>query len=122
MLTRTAGIEHKEPGEPMCGLSLRLILGIHLLLAAIGITFLLHPSPNLVEARATRETVPGTPLYLPASARQALQSEDKAFPSEKAGFSAYYRLEEDGTPGLDKGKVDDHIFSPVTTVGRPNAC
>ena len=52
-------------------------------------------------------------LNLTDEARQALQASDPAFPSETAGFSAYYRMETDGTFSLEKGTVDDHIFGPL---------
>ena len=49
-------------------------------------------------------------------ARQATQDEELAFPKDSAGFSAYYRLK-DGSPSLDKGIVDDYIFSTASTAG-----
>ncbi len=49
----------------------------------------------------------------PIAARPILQSNDLAFPSDDAGFSAYYRLTEEGTFSLDKDKVDKYVFSRV---------
>ena len=45
--------------------------------------------------------------------RPALQGTELAFPSDTAGFSAYYRREKDGSNSLDKDAVDDHIFGPI---------
>jgi len=42
-----------------------------------------------------------------------LQGTELAFPSDTAGFSAYYRREKDGSNSLDKDTVDDHIFGPL---------
>ena len=56
---------------------------------------------------------PGMRLNLTAEARYALQNSDLAFPSNSAGFSAYYRRTSDGSHSLDKDAVDDHIFSPI---------
>ena len=56
---------------------------------------------------------PGITLGLTAEARESLQAAGDAFPSNDAGFSAYYQV---GTPenyALDKGAVDDYIFSAV---------
>lgn len=55
----------------------------------------------------------GTRLNLTPDAKEALQDGDLAFPSDSAGFSAYYRMMDDGNARLDKSKVDGHIFSPV---------
>ena len=60
-----------------------------------------------------RTIPPGHDSNLTPDAKQALQNEDLAFPSDEAGFSAYYRRMEDGNAKLDKSKVDDHIFSPI---------
>ncbi len=65
------------------------------------------------EASGIHAGLPGKAMILTATARQAMQESEKAFPSDSAGFSAYYRLEEDGSYSLNKGTVDDHIFSPV---------
>lgn len=58
-------------------------------------------------------------LSPPAGARQATQEqgeeEELAFPTDSAGFSAYYRLMEEGSFSLDKGTVDDYIFSPLVS-------
>ncbi len=59
-------------------------------------------------------------LGLTAEARQALQQSGDAFPSNSAGFSAYYRVP-DGSGGfsLDKGAVDQSLFSdPGPTLRR----
>lgn len=55
-------------------------------------------------------------LSPPAGVRQATQEQEEelAFPSDTAGFSAYYRLMEEGAFSLDKGTVDDYIFSPIS--------
>ena len=57
--------------------------------------------------------LPGKPMILTATAHQALLASEKAFPSQDAGFSAYYRVGEDGSYSLDKGAVDDLIFSQL---------
>ena len=56
---------------------------------------------------------PGIQLNLTAEARNALQSSELAFPSDSAGFSAYYRRNDNGSHSLDKDTVDNYIFSPV---------
>ena len=55
-----------------------------------------------------------TALSPPAGARQSTQEPELAFPADSAGFSAYYRLMEEGSFSLDKGAVDDYIFSPIS--------
>lgn len=56
---------------------------------------------------------PGIRVDLTAEARNALQDSDLAFPSDSAGFSAYYRRASDGSHSLNKDTVDNHIFSPI---------
>ena len=60
-----------------------------------------EPEPNLLVSRLTH------------AARPAMQGSELAFPSDSAGFSAYYRREKDGSNSLDKDAVDDHIFGPL---------
>ena len=66
-------------------------------------------------SRYTRDNshFPGMRVNLTAEARNALQDSDLAFPSDSAGFSAYYRRGSDGSHSLDKDTVDNHIFSPI---------
>ncbi len=92
---------------------LRLLFSMLFLVAALVMTFPLDGVPRIVEAKATEGRLPGGPMVLTSTARQALQATDKAFPSDDAGFSAYYRIEDGGSYSLDKGTVDDHIFSPI---------
>ena len=84
-----------------------------LTLLTLSVAFGLAWGPVAVSAEVVRELPSGIPLGLTAAARQALQQSDQAFPSETAGFSAYYRVEENGANTLDKSAVDDHIFSPI---------
>ena len=86
---------------------------ILILAFSLAIGHIVEDGPGIAEARAVNERVTGKPMSLDKAARQALQDSEKAFPSEEAGFSAYYRMEESGNHTLDKSKVDDHIFSPV---------
>ena len=58
---------------------------------------------------------PGITLELPAAAGVALQQAGQAFPAADAGFSAYYRVSDNGSYGLDKAAVDAEIFSPVNS-------
>ena len=83
------------------------------LVSAIAIASSVTYGSNVAEAEVVSERLPGTPMELSPAAKQALQQSDKAFPSDDAGFSAYYRLEDDGSFSLDKDTVDDHIFSPA---------
>ena len=92
-------------------LASRLILLF--LVTALAIVFFPEGNSRVAEARATVEGLPGKSMALTPTARQALQETEQAFPSDSAGFSAYYRMEEGGSFSLDKGAVDDHIFSPV---------
>lgn len=85
---------------------------LFLVVSAATFTFS-EDRPRTAEASVIPAGIPGTPMILKAAARQALQDSEKAFPSDSAGFSAYYRLEDNGSFSLDKGTVDDHIFSPV---------
>ena len=76
------------------------------------VTYFGH-SASIAEAKVTNEGISGQPMSLSPAARIALQEEDKAFPSDDAGFSAYYRMGESGKHSLNKKTVDDYIFSPV---------
>ena len=69
--------------------------------------------PDIVKGEVTEGPRPENRLGLTAAARQALQETDKAFPADEAGFSAYYRMVEEGSHSLEKGKVDNYIFSPI---------
>ena len=80
----------------------------------LGTAFLLIVNHWSAAAAPGENGPEGFQLSLTADAREALQGSDPAFPSETAGFSAYYRREESGSFSLDKGKVDDHIFSPMS--------
>lgn len=55
----------------------------------------------------------GIRLNLTAEARESLQRSGNAFPANSAGFSAYYRFGPKNNHSLNKGRVDDHVFSPV---------
>ena len=79
------------------------------LIAALGALLAINlgnGSTNPEEAR-----FPGITLGLTAEAREALQAAGDAFPSNDAGFSAYYRVGTPGSYALDKSAVDDHVFS-----------
>ena len=65
------------------------------------------------EASQIYRGLPGKSMLLNPAMRVALQSSNLAFPSDSAGFSTYYRLEDNGSYSLDKSAADDHIFSPV---------
>ncbi len=62
---------------------------------------------------------PSIALGLTTEARESLQLDSRAFPSDTAGFSTYYRTPHirantiTETYGLDKSIVDDHIFSEL---------
>ena len=91
-----------------------LFCSILILAIAIVATAAFFPhGPGIAEAKATNQQIPGQPMFLSPAARQALQAEEKAFPSDDAGFSAYYRMGESGSYSLNKKTVDDYIFSPV---------
>lgn len=81
--------------------------------AVVSAAFSLLGSSDAVGSSVNDVGLPGKSLELTASASLALQNSDTAFPSESAGFSAYYRMEDSGSHSLDKAAVDDHIFSPV---------
>ena len=83
-----------------------------LFLLAFGAIFLARGIWNNAGQSESSE-FPGITLGLTAEARQSLQLSGEAFPSESAGLSAYYRLGSPGDYGLDKDKVDTHIFGPV---------
>lgn len=91
----------------------QLHLGVLMLAAAVGIPYPAEGSPGVLAAREYKLEPPSEPVALKVSARHSLQDSDTAFPSDSAGFSAYFRMERNGAYRLDKGKVDDHIFSPV---------
>lgn len=55
-----------------------------------------------------------TALRPPAGAMQTTEEQELAFPADSAGFSAYYRLMDEGSFSLDKGTVDGYIFSPIS--------
>ena len=84
-------------------------------LAMVFVAICMRSDTPSVEARAVAQEVPGIPMKLSPTARQALQESEKAFPSDDAGFSAYYRVGESGSYSLTKKTVDDHIFSPLGT-------
>lgn len=90
-----------------------LSFSILLVVAFIATFIYLEDGPNTAEASQIQGGLPGKTMVLNPAMRVALQSSDLAFPSESAGFSAYYRVEDSGSYSLDKGVVDDHIFSPV---------
>ena len=79
------------------------------LIAALGALLAI----NLGNGSTNPEEVgfPGITLGLTAEAREALQAAGDAFPSNDAGFSAYYRVGTPGSYALDKSAVDDHVFS-----------
>ena len=81
------------------------------LIAALGALLAINlgnGSTNPEEAR-----FPGITLGLTAEARESLQSTGEAFPTDAAGFSAYYRVGTPGSYSLNKDTADDYIFSPV---------
>ena len=90
---------------------LRLSIAVLTFLTALAVLLALDHS-DLV-AQPEDSEVSGVQLGLTAEAREALQESDLAFPSDDAGFSAYYRMGSVGNYSLNKGTVDDHIFGPV---------
>jgi hypothetical protein len=99
----------------MHGIITWLRFSILIFVVSLAIGHFVTGGSSVAKASAVNDTIPGNPVGLTAEARQALATEDKAFPSKNAGFSAYYRMEDDGAHTLDKGKVDDHIFSHIDT-------
>ena len=95
----------------------RLPLAVKVLALTFTSFFLitLNPvgGPEIAYGEVTVEPSSGNKLGLTPAARHALQDTDKAFPSDDAGFSAYYRREDNGSHSLVKSTVDDHIFSPI---------
>ena len=70
--------------------------------------------PGAASAEMVKEPFNGVELGLTPAARHALEeSDDKAFPSADAGFSAYYQVGTKGSYGLNKDTVDDYIFDPL---------
>ncbi len=92
-------------------------LSLLCLVSAIAIASNVTYGSNVAEAEVVSERLPGIPMELSPAAKQALQQSDKAFPSDDAGFSAYYRVEEDGSFSLEKDTVDNYIFSPLPDGG-----
>ena len=92
-----------------------LCCALLLLAVSVATATLSEGGSATAEARAMAEGLPGEPMMLTRAARQALQESEKAFPSDDAGFSAYYRVGESGSYSLTKKTVDDHIFSPLDT-------
>ncbi len=90
-----------------------LCCSILLLVAALAVASFTQRGSSAAEADGVAVGLPGKSMMLTAPARQALQTSDKAFPSESAGFSAFYRMGEPDSHSLDKGAVDDLIFSPL---------
>ena len=66
------------------------------------------------EYRVTQGDYYNLESAIPVQARNLAQDDSLAFPADSAGFSAYYRVKEGGSFQLDKGKVDDFIFSPIS--------
>ena len=52
-------------------------------------------------------------LGLTAEARESLQNANQAFPSDQAGFSAYYRVATSTLGRMQKDTIDNYIFGPV---------
>ena len=52
-------------------------------------------------------------LGLTAEARESLQNANLAFPSDQAGFSAYYRVATSTLGRMQKDTIDNYIFGPV---------
>ena len=61
------------------------------------------------EAGATPDII----LGLTAEARESLQNANLAFPSDQAGFSAYYRVATSTLGRMQKDTIDNYIFGPV---------
>ena len=61
------------------------------------------------EAGATPDII----LGLTAEARESLQNSNLAFPSDQAGFSAYYRVATSTWSRTQKDTIDNYIFGPV---------
>jgi hypothetical protein len=99
--------------ETMFDLTRWLCCSILLLAASIATVTFSQDGSVAAEASQAFAGLPGKPMMLTATARQALQASDKAFPSETAGFSAYYRVGKPSSYSLDKSAVDDYIFSSV---------
>lgn len=68
---------------------------------------------------SSKSMSPSITLGLTAEARQSLQQNGNAFPSNDAGFSAYYRMPDGaGGFGLDKAVVDQALFNDPTPTQR----
>ena len=96
---------HRHIEVSVSSLTLAVLVGFLLLQLAVY-----QPSVEAV----SREAVPNFLISrLTHPERPAWQGDELAFPSDTAGFSAYYRREKDGSNSLDKDTVDDHIFGPI---------
>ena len=91
----------------------RLRLSVAVLIFLAALVVLLAWNRSDLAAQPEDSEVPAEQLGLTAEAREALQGTDLAFPSDDAGFSAYYRMGSIGDYSLDKATVDDHIFGQV---------
>ncbi|MDE2937918.1 MAG: hypothetical protein OXR67_03230 [Chloroflexota bacterium] len=92
---------------------LRLSIIVVVVIALVAVANFPEKGAGAAEASQIYGGLPGKSMVLNPAMRVASQSSDLAFPSDSAGFSTYYRLEDNGSYSLDKSAADDHIFSPV---------
>lgn len=83
----------------------------------LAVLFPLPVAADVNPGKADADVIPNgyqqVRLSNPIQAKSSAQGEDLAFPSDSAGFSAYYRVSDGSSFSLDKSRVDDHIFSPI---------
>ena len=88
-----------------------------LLVSAVVLVAIWWPDPHIAESAHTRsEPVEIQGLVAPAGFTAATANDDTAFPEEKAGFSAYYRVTapagtdgQSGSARLDVGEITDKL-------------
>ncbi|MDA0734528.1 MAG: hypothetical protein O2860_08100 [Chloroflexi bacterium] len=85
----------------------------------VGLILALTVSIDGDSNQGSESLSPSITLGLTAEARQSLQQNGNAFPSNDAGFSAYYRMPDgSGGFGLDKAAADQVLFNDPTPTQR----